>query len=122
MCVASPSSKVQQKGYYEHFYMMDDELVMPLVITVFSAPNYCDKVTAFSGHPFLFSFERKHTEELIWTQYENMGAVMKIELNGDYNFKQFSWMDHPYVLPNFVEAFTFSVPLSAGLGKVQHYC
>lgn len=87
-CTLVRAHEVQQKGYYEHFYMMDDELVMPLVITVFSAPNYCDK-------------------------YENMGAVMKIELNGDYNFKQFSWMDHPYVLPNFVEAFTFSIPFIA---------
>merc|ERR1712228_5736 len=53
-------------------------------ITVFSAPNYCD-------------------------MYKNKAAILKY--NGqNLEIKQFSWVDHPYWLPGFGNAISFSMP------------
>eukprot|EP00010_Vexillifera_abyssalis_P006265 CAMPEP_0201545192 /NCGR_PEP_ID=MMETSP0173_2-20130828/1730_1 /ASSEMBLY_ACC=CAM_ASM_000268 /TAXON_ID=218659 /ORGANISM="Vexillifera sp., Strain DIVA3 564/2" /LENGTH=486 /DNA_ID=CAMNT_0047953525 /DNA_START=150 /DNA_END=1610 /DNA_ORIENTATION=+ len=78
--------EVQQYGYTEHrFGNMDREF--PLAITVFSAPNYCD-------------------------MYENRGGVM-IFGKDKYRFEQTAWVDHPYWLPDFMNAFSFSLPYVA---------
>jgi len=60
---------------------------MPYVVTVFSAPNYCDK-------------------------YENFGAFMKIT-DKEYRFQMLTWADHPYYLPHFIDVFTFTLPFIA---------
>lgn len=60
---------------------------MPSVITIFSAPNYCDV-------------------------YKNKGAVIKIE--GDsFNIKNFEEVPHPYHLPGNLNLFQFSIPYVA---------
>lgn len=56
----------------------------PSVITVFSAPNYLDV-------------------------YHNRGAVMKYA-NKNITIRQFNSSSHPYWLPNFMDAFTWSLP------------
>ena len=56
----------------------------PSVITVFSAPNYCDV-------------------------YKNKAAI--IQYTGkQFDVKLFTESDHPFVLPNFQNAFTWSLP------------
>jgi serine/threonine-protein phosphatase 2B catalytic subunit len=75
--------EVQKEGYHCHYYWKRD-LDFPLTITVFSAPNYCD-------------------------MYGNQGGYIKFEEN-DFDFGQVGWVEHPYYLPNFMNAITYSLP------------
>jgi len=74
--------QVVGEGAKEHFFMSQQEF--PLVVTVFTAPNYCD-------------------------MYGNKGAVLKI-LDDDFEYHQFDAVSHPFYLPNFVDVLGFSVP------------
>lgn len=56
----------------------------PYVITIFSAPNYCDA-------------------------YKNKGAVIKFS-DETLNIQQFVSTPHPYLLPNFMNLFAWSIP------------
>lgn len=56
----------------------------PSVITIFSAPNYLDV-------------------------YHNRGAVLKY-VNKNITIRQYNSTSHPYWLPNFMDAFTWSLP------------
>lgn len=56
----------------------------PSLISIFSAPNYCDV-------------------------YKNKGAVIKYS-NNEFSIKMFNAAEHPFVLPNFQNAFTWSLP------------
>lgn len=80
--------QVEEKGYKElHFSQAPPGRVHPMVITLFSAPNYCDS-------------------------YENMAAYLLIGRE-EYNFHQYTWQQHPYCLPDFSNAIKFSLPFVA---------
>jgi len=74
--------EAKSDGYQLHQWNGPSEV--PPVITIFSAPNYCD---------FL----------------KNKGAYMKLK-DGAINIQQFSATDHPYVLPEFMDVFQWSLP------------
>lgn len=73
--------EVQKDGYKMQFW---DGTDFPSVITIFSAPNYCDC-------------------------YKNKGAVIKFN-NGSLNIQQYHFIKHPYILPDFMDVFSWSVP------------
>ena len=69
-------------GYKMHRWNGTNDF--PLVITVFSAPNYCDV-------------------------YKNKGAIVKFE-NNTLNIQQYNSAKHPYHLQNFMDVFAWSIP------------
>ncbi|KAF5381810.1 hypothetical protein D9615_005581 [Tricholomella constricta] len=74
--------EAQDAGYTMHKKTPTKKF--PSVITIFSAPNYLDV-------------------------YHNRGAVLKYA-NKNITIRQFNYSSHPYWLPNFVDAFTWSLP------------
>ncbi|KAG6889554.1 hypothetical protein C0995_016681 [Termitomyces sp. Mi166 len=74
--------EAQDAGYTMHRKTSSKKF--PSVITIFSAPNYLDV-------------------------YHNRGAVLKYS-NKNITIRQFNYSNHPYWLPNFVDAFTWSLP------------
>ena len=73
--------EVQLEGYKMYYWKNKN---FPQVITIFSAPNYCDT-------------------------YNNKGAIIKLD-NNSLNIQQFHYSQHPYYLPNFMNIFEWSVP------------
>jgi serine/threonine-protein phosphatase 2B catalytic subunit len=74
--------QVVDAGFKEHRYLTTRKL--PFVITVFSAPNYCD-------------------------MYGNKGAAVWVNQTG-VQFLQTDAVAHPYFLPDFAEVFSWSIP------------
>lgn len=56
----------------------------PAVITIFSAPNYCDV-------------------------YNNKAAVLRFE-NNQIKIQQYNYTQHPFVLPDNMDVFSWSMP------------
>lgn len=77
--------EVQYNGYKMHFVNQQSQI--PRLITIFSAPNYCDV-------------------------YKNKGACLKFD-NELLNIRQFVCSPHPYYLPNFMDVFSWSLPFVA---------
>ncbi len=65
----------------------------PSVITIFSAPNYLDV-------------------------YHNRGAVLKYA-NKNITIRQYNSSSHPYWLPNFMDAFTWSLPFVGAKSRLS---
>lgn len=74
--------EAQLEGYKMH--KTNPTTGFPSVITIFSAPNYCDV-------------------------YNNKGAILKFD-NSTLNVLQFNCSPHPYHLPNFMDIFAWSMP------------
>ncbi|KAK6991567.1 Metallo-dependent phosphatase-like protein, partial [Favolaschia claudopus] len=74
--------EAQDAGY--RMYSKSKSTGFPSVITIFSAPNYLD-------------------------MYNNKAAILKYEAN-TLNIRQFNCAPHPYWLPNFMNAFSWSLP------------
>ena len=77
--------EAQDNGY--RTYRRNKDTGFPSVITLFSAPNYCDV-------------------------YNNKAAVLKYD-DDVMNIRQFNCTQHPYWLPNFLNVFTWSSPFVA---------
>lgn len=74
--------EAQMDGY--KMYRWNGNTEFPCVITIFSAPNYCGV-------------------------YKNKGAIIRLE-NSTLNIQQYNYTVHPYLLPDFLDIFTWSIP------------
>jgi serine/threonine-protein phosphatase 2B catalytic subunit len=69
-------------------YKKHPQTGFPTVITIFSAPNYCDS-------------------------HGNKAAIIECDNKNVMNIRQFKAVPHPYYLPNFMNVFTWSLPFVA---------
>lgn len=76
--------EAQLEGYRMHTW---GSTSFPFVITIFSAPNYCDV-------------------------YNNKGAIIKFQ-QGNLSIHQLVYTAHPYILPNYMDIFEWSLPFLA---------
>jgi len=77
--------EVQYNGYRMYKERECEDGQFPSMITIFSAPNYCD-------------------------DHGNKAAVLEYGLNDVLNIKQFKAVEHPYHLPAFANVFSWSLP------------
>jgi len=75
--------QVQEDGYMEHFITDESEIAM--VLTIFSAPNYCG-------------------------DYGNRGAFLLI-MPDRFEVQQMHDSPHPFYLPDFVDGITLTIPV-----------
>ncbi|KAL7711927.1 Serine/threonine-protein phosphatase [Entamoeba marina] len=81
ICVVR-AHQVMEEGFKLHYFLQNTDI--PPCITVFSAPNYCD-------------------------MYQNKASILKINQE-NICFEQFEYVDHPFNLPDFFDAFSYSLP------------
>eukprot|EP00760_Papus_ankaliazontas_P030040 PhM_4_TR4583/c0_g1_i1/m.99029/K04348/PPP3C, CNA; serine/threonine-protein phosphatase 2B catalytic subunit len=82
LCVIR-AHEAQDEGY--RLYKKHNVTGFPSILCIFSAPNYCDT-------------------------YDNKGAILRFSSNNVMNLRQYNSCPHPYYLPNFMNAFTWSLP------------
>eukprot|EP00727_Mastigamoeba_balamuthi_P007465 m51a1_g3339 hypothetical protein (531) ;mRNA; f:393288-395252 len=75
--------QVHKEGYMEHF-LKDENEIAP-VLTIFSAPNYADR-------------------------YGNKGAFLRLSKE-NFRIRRIQEAVHPYYLPNFTDAFSYTLPI-----------
>ena len=75
--------EAQLEGF--KMYKWNNNVDFPSVITIFSAPNYCDV-------------------------YNNKAAVISFK-NNMVNIQQYNYSPHPFILPQFMNIFNWSIPL-----------
>ena len=85
--------EAQLEGF--KMYKWDKVDQFPQVITIFSAPNYCDV-------------------------YNNKGSIVMLESN-NINVQQFNYSAHPYILPGFQNIFNWSIPFISEKSKKIAY-
>ena len=85
LCTVIRAHEVQLEGF--KMGPIRPETKLPSIITIFSAPNYCD-------------------------QYGNKGAILNI-INDELDIVQFEASPHPFYLPSFMNVFDWSVPFVA---------
>jgi serine/threonine-protein phosphatase 2B catalytic subunit len=85
LCCIVRGHQVQQDGYFEHFARATVKFPIAPVLTIFSAPNYCD-------------------------QYGNRAAFLQI-LPDRFMVQQFTDVAHPHYLPGFTDVFSWSLPM-----------
>lgn len=81
--------EAQLEGFKMHKW--EKTMSFPPVITIFSAPNYCDV-------------------------YNNKGSILKLS-NNTLNLQQFNYSPHPYILPGFQNIFNWSIPFISEKSK-----
>ena len=74
--------ETQLEGFKMHTW--DKNRSFPFIITIFSAPNYCDV-------------------------YGNKAAIMIVK-NNMINIQQYNYSPHPFILPDFTNVFSWSIP------------
>ena len=74
--------EAQLEGF--KMYKWNNNVDFPSVITIFSAPNYCDV-------------------------YNNKAAVISFK-NNMVNIQQYNYSPHPFILPKFMNIFNWSIP------------
>jgi len=77
------------------FHKWKKKVDFPSCITIFSAPNYCDV-------------------------YNNKGAIMKFN-NNLFNLVQFKCSPHPFLLPDFQNVFSWTIPFISEKSKINLY-
>uniref|UniRef100_A0A7S3G6E4 Serine/threonine-protein phosphatase n=1 Tax=Palpitomonas bilix TaxID=652834 RepID=A0A7S3G6E4_9EUKA len=77
--------EAQEQGY--KLFPAHEKTKFPTVVTIFSAPNYCDV-------------------------YNNKGAILLFQ-NDVFNIRQFHCSPHPFNLPDFMDVFSWSLPFVA---------
>jgi len=85
ICCIIRGHQVQLEGYCEHFVHTSRSFAIAPVLTVFSAPNYCD-------------------------QYGNCAAFIQVHPDR-FIVQQFYGVPHPHVLPGFVDGISWSLQL-----------
>lgn len=85
--------EAQLEGF--KMYKWEKSSSFPPVITIFSAPNYCDI-------------------------YNNKGSIVILKDN-NINVQQFNYSSHPYILPGFQNIFNWSIPFISEKSKSNEY-
>mmetsp|Transcript_28421 Transcript_28421/g.71387 ORF Transcript_28421/g.71387 Transcript_28421/m.71387 type:complete len:905 (-) Transcript_28421:113-2827(-) len=87
LCVVR-GHEVQKSGYHEHYFHrreLEPQRTHPLLLTVFSAPNYCD-------------------------MYGNQACVLTVCSSGAFRYLTEEAVPHPYYLRGLVDGLNYSLP------------
>jgi serine/threonine-protein phosphatase 2B catalytic subunit len=100
--------EVKQEGFEEHWYgATRDTRKYPPLVTVFSAPNYCDMYRNKASVLVIqretgFAFEKLVKRACF--------SLCLFHLLSVFCFLPQGWTDHPFMLPDFNNAINFSLP------------
>ena len=86
--------EAQIDGYKVHHWNNEG---FPQVITIFSAPNYCDV----------------YNNKAAFIQLRVTKKLNNFLKENDLVIKQFNEVPHPYLLPNNIDLFSWSIPFAA---------